>query len=1290
MSKKLISLLTVAGILFSSVGVFFDRNVIALNAPVANGAANDPYIALGDCNLDGIVNSKDIIALKMYLSGQGSVDPITADANKDGKIDINDIYTISETVFSKSPETVENFPPVKDVPDGTLIYREDFESTPLSSHSFDTLGLLKWDMQNTDKGAFSDNTAEYSIVEYNSGKALYINNNKDGATDSYVELLTSSQMGYFHEKNFTLQYDLQYTDAASISRYITLLLGYSGNKYISFHLRNGGYGNNQLRNNSDWYTIDGGAYSASNTQSNSISAKLLGKEYDGSTQVFKNVALCIRYVVDWENGCKIFIKTKDNTTASGGQWILVSQFSAESAGANLFKANGFDGAVALKVGGQQNGFIDNIMLWTGTGDTPLDNSPLLTSGIDECYNHAYNDATCLSCRSCRYCDYERGQPLPHELVSGICKNCKLTVEQIGKLTGFTNVSPANGSTVKLANNDIYNWYNGYTQNSTYSQSYYQHKDIYYPVPLTLNWTVEKPADYYRVTVSDNKDLRNGDSYVLTSPSVTLGELFVGTNYYWQVDAVYENKVLRSEIYTFSTAMSPRTVKIEGVSNTRDFGGYNTSFGYRVKQGMIYRGGHLDEITENGRNYILNTLGIKTDVDVRNGSSSALGSAVKFLTFNGRSYTGDNGIVKPEDAAIFAQEVRAFADPSNYPLYLHCSLGRDRTGTLACVINALLGVDEKTLRMDYELSVFSVTGTLDNASISILQQSINNVIAYLNTFPGNTLAQRTENYLLGIGITPAEIQSIRNILWDNPEAVYNSTSIADMPIYNAAASEMIGMDEIPYGNKVDGVQLYGYDTFNMMTESEAASSGVPSGYSDHVLAITGGNGGVGIMVDPTDKQLYTWEVEKITFRVWCPANTKEVRITSDAGKTWIMRYSPSVKEQWIDIELGDGINFHPGDGHNMSSLGYDNGLLKPINFAFRFNDQTTVSTAYIDSIKYTLRSSSPKSEIPYGAIDTSVQLYTYDKFEMMTYSQAVANNVPSGYTGFVLGLSDDIGHSVGIVVDPTDRNIHVSNLESIKFRVWCPANTKEVRITADAGKNWIMRYTPSATGQWIDIVLKNGTNFYASHTLSSLCDSNGILKRFSLGFRFTDSNTYTTAYIDSITFNLSNTDTVPPVINFSGSSTLQMTEGSKPNISATAFDAHENRNIGIKYNWSDGAMDDNGCLIKGVHFCTLTATDTSGNTTEKVLTVVVGNKDTIAPTILHTPTEITAYIGSMPILSFKAIDNIDKVTTTLSWSANALDKNGRLNAGNHTLTLTSVDSTGNKTQKVIPIIVTERF
>jgi hypothetical protein len=60
---------------------------------------------------------------------------------------------------------------------------------------------------------------------------------------------------------------------------------------------------------------------------------------------------------------------------------------------------------------------------------------------------------------------------------------------------------------------------------------------------------------------------------------------------------------------------------------------------------------------------------------------------------------------------------------------------------------------------------------------------------------------------------------------------------------------------------------------------------------------------------------------------------------------------------------------------------------------------------------------------------------------------------------------------------------------------------------------------------------------------------------------------------------------------------------------------------------------------------------------------------------------------MPVLNITATDDRDgEIDVTLTWSEDAVIR-GRFSIGEHTLTVTAVDSTGNKTEKVIPVIVT---
>ncbi len=337
------------------------------------------------------------------------------------------------------------------------------------------------------------------------------------------------------------------------------------------------------------------------------------------------------------------------------------------------------------------------------------------------------------------------------------------------------ISPEDNSKLVLANEDVYGWWDNFNWKKTDSSEFYQHADIYYPVPVDFEWEEIEGADYYRVYLSTDKNMSEVESYLVNENKLSISTLFTGKTYYWQIDAVSAEETVRSSVHSFRTAKSPRTIEVEGVSNTRDAGGLDTLDGGRMKQGMIYRGGKLEGITENGIVTFHDVLGIKTDLDLRTtgeggaGVKSPLGDDVKYINLDGRYYVGDKGISNKKGKEIIADEIRVFTDPANYPVYIHCSLGRDRTGTIVLLLQGLMGVGKNDIMMDYELSIFSVTGTLDNASIEAIRNNIQATYNYLNTsYEGDSFAEKVENYLLSCGITAEEIQAIRDILLEEAQ------------------------------------------------------------------------------------------------------------------------------------------------------------------------------------------------------------------------------------------------------------------------------------------------------------------------------------------------------------------------------------------------------------------------------------------------------------------------------------------------------------------------------------------
>lgn len=80
------------------------------------------------------------------------------------------------------------------------------------------------------------------------------------------------------------------------------------------------------------------------------------------------------------------------------------------------------------------------------------------------------------------------------------------------------------------------------------------------------------------------------------------------------------------------------------------------------------------------------------------------------------------------------------------------------------------------------------------------------------------------------------------------------------------------------------------------------------------------------------------------------------------------------------------------------------------------------------------------------------------------------------------------------------------------------------------------------------------------------------------------------------------DELAPVISVTDS-TIRTYVGSEPVINVTATDDTDGE-ITVKLAWSENSLDEMGTLTLGEHICTLTATDTAGNTSTVTITYIV--------------------------------------------------------------------------------------
>lgn len=290
-------------------------------------------------------------------------------------------------------------------------------------------------------------------------------------------------------------------------------------------------------------------------------------------------------------------------------------------------------------------------------------------------------------------------------------------------------------------------------------------------PVTLSYSIRmNSSDLFVVSAGaeiwESSVVEKQHKYVRFQGSkntVDVYNLIPGLKYMYRISVTLSDGSTAAKIGEFETASSPRFLNIDGIVNVRDIGGWDTASGKKIKYGMLYRGSELDGrieknylIQNNGIIEMLGTLGIKRDLDLRAANKetslfSPLGPSVKRTFYNAPFY---EDILTAEGKEVLKSVFTEIANPGNYPIYLHCTYGVDRTGTICCILEALLGVSEENIIKEYELSsLYHKTVTRDNLTV-LLQQ--------LKEYEGDSLQKKAENLLLSAGITQSQIQSIRNI------------------------------------------------------------------------------------------------------------------------------------------------------------------------------------------------------------------------------------------------------------------------------------------------------------------------------------------------------------------------------------------------------------------------------------------------------------------------------------------------------------------------------------------------
>ena len=176
-------------------------------------------------------------------------------------------------------------------------------------------------------------------------------------------------------------------------------------------------------------------------------------------------------------------------------------------------------------------------------------------------------------------------------------------------------------------------------------------------------------------------------------------------------------------------VAPRFVHLEGASNFRDLGGYETADGRRVRWGSVYRSDELTDLTDADVRFI-GEMGLQVVCDLRRASRRETDPdrlptqdppAVLALDISAASGTGGSPISEWGDAeaasrfadgyarrirragSLYGEMLDELADQGNRPFLFHCQGGKDRAGTAAALLLLALGVSEDTVLEDYLLT-----------------------------------------------------------------------------------------------------------------------------------------------------------------------------------------------------------------------------------------------------------------------------------------------------------------------------------------------------------------------------------------------------------------------------------------------------------------------------------------------------------------------------------------------------------------------------------------------------------
>lgn len=254
--------------------------------------------------------------------------------------------------------------------------------------------------------------------------------------------------------------------------------------------------------------------------------------------------------------------------------------------------------------------------------------------------------------------------------------------------------------------------------------------------------------------------------------------------------------------------SDRVLRMEGIHNFRDYGGYAVRGGGRLREGMLYRSGEHGGATSADLDSVsrLNLAAIcdlRSDKERENSPcrrSADFGGRVLFIsdtaTLLAPHMMAARGVTGPEAAT--ALMTKAYAQipyrpafmaamglffgalaETDGPTLIHCMAGKDRTGIAIALLHRAMGVGQDDLMADYLLTNTAgdpeariAAGAIQvRASFEsdVDDESMRVIMSVRPAFMDHcfaTLDKRSgglDGYLESCGVTPATVEAVKRRL-----------------------------------------------------------------------------------------------------------------------------------------------------------------------------------------------------------------------------------------------------------------------------------------------------------------------------------------------------------------------------------------------------------------------------------------------------------------------------------------------------------------------------------------------